>query len=37
MHVATINEKRVHEFEREQEGMYGRVLREERGEEMMLS
>jgi hypothetical protein len=30
--VATIKEKRGHEFERKQEGIYGRIWREEREE-----
>jgi hypothetical protein len=30
MHAITLNEKGDHEFEREQEGMYGRVWMEER-------
>lgn len=35
MHATTITEKRSHEFEREQECVYGKAWREEREEEMM--
>jgi hypothetical protein len=37
MYVITINEKQGHEFEREQEGVYGNVWKEKRGGESDVS